>query len=110
VPDCKGYGSQCLDIARRKGDRIFFVQANANLACVANYDLASDNRVSSERPEVALTCRSTMLAYRSPSESKADPERIVPNKMPSYEYAPWIDGGSMRDHHQKRNYSIPSLR
>jgi tetratricopeptide (TPR) repeat protein len=28
----KDYGSQCLDIARRKGNRIFTVQANANLA------------------------------------------------------------------------------
>jgi class 3 adenylate cyclase len=28
----RDYGSQCLDIARRKGDRIFTVQANANLA------------------------------------------------------------------------------
>jgi predicted ATPase len=28
----RGYGFQCLDIARRKRDRIFTVQANANLA------------------------------------------------------------------------------
>jgi predicted ATPase len=28
----RGYGSQCLDIAQRKGDRIYSVQANANLA------------------------------------------------------------------------------
>jgi class 3 adenylate cyclase/predicted ATPase len=28
----RGYGAQCLDVAKRKGDRIFSVQANANLA------------------------------------------------------------------------------
>jgi predicted ATPase len=28
----RGYGAQCLDVARHKGDRIFSVQANANLA------------------------------------------------------------------------------
>jgi tetratricopeptide (TPR) repeat protein len=28
----RGYGAQCLDLAQRKGDRIFSVQANANLA------------------------------------------------------------------------------
>jgi predicted ATPase len=67
--DC---GSQCLDIARRKGDRIFTVQANANLAhtlCIMASFVDARSRVTEALAEYDPT---DYLSHRA--VSGLDPE------------------------------------